>query len=186
MTCALLGLAALPAVAQDNGGFNPFEFAPGVAFWTIVIFALALFPMWKFVFGPITKALEARDRRLEDAISAAEQARKDAEAQAAAVKADLEKARQEARRTVEEATARAHRQGEEQIALARAEADREKQKALQEIEALKTRALEEIRSEVVDLVIRSTGKILGRDVDDDAHRAMVHEFVGRAGGGVRS
>jgi F-type H+-transporting ATPase subunit b len=182
MTPSFLGYAALAAPAASEGGFNPFEFATGAAFWTIVIFALALLPMWKFVFGPITRALDERDRKLEEAISAAERTRREAEEQTAQVKADLEKARQEARRTVEEATSRAQRQGEEQLALARAEAEREKQKALQEIEALKSRALEEIRQEVVGLTIDSAGKLLGRDIDDDAHRSMVREFLGRAGG----
>jgi F-type H+-transporting ATPase subunit b len=58
------------------------------------------------------------------------------------------------------------------------EIERERQKASEDIEAEKRRALMEIRNEVVDLSIASAGRILKKDVDDDAHRQMVDEFLG--------
>lgn len=50
--------------------------------WTWIAFLVALPLMWKFVYGPITSALEDRDRKVDDAIKAAESARKQAEEQA--------------------------------------------------------------------------------------------------------
>lgn len=173
----------LAFASGGDGTFNPFEFAAGASFWTIVIFLLALVPMWKFVFGPITKALDERDRKVDDAIAAAEQARREAEEQTQKTLAELESARREARETVATATARAERQAQEELAKARAEAERQLQQARQEIDAEKTRALEEIRREVVDLAIGSAGKILQRDIDDDAHRKLVDDFLTSAGGG---
>ncbi|MBK8976887.1 MAG: F0F1 ATP synthase subunit B [Planctomycetes bacterium] len=174
-------------VASSSGGFDPLEFAPGASFWTLVIFLLALVPMWKFVFGPITKALDNRDRKLDEAIAAAEKARRGAEEQAEATRRELEQARREARDMVADATARAERQAKEALDRARADAQRQVEQARNEIESLKQRALEEIRREVVDLSIRSAGKLLQRDLDDDAHRRFVDEFLTTvdAGGGAR-
>jgi len=172
--------ALLPAAPQE-GGFNPFEFTQGAGFWSIVIFLLALVPMWKFVFGPITKALDERDRKVEEALQAAERAKQEAQQQTEATRDELEKARAEAKAMVHEATARAERQAQDERARARAEADRQHQQARAEIEAQRQRALEDIRKEVVGLAIGSAGAILRRDVDDDAHRRLVADFVAGAG-----
>ncbi len=176
----MLGAAgALIAVAEQEGGFNLFSrFDIGVAVWSLIIFGLSLPLMIKFVFGPISKALEARDQKVEQAAVAAEEARKRAEAAVATAQEELEKSRAEARQRVQEAVERAGRQAQEEVAKARAEIQRERQKAAQDIEAAKRSALMEIRNEVVDLSIASAGRILKKDVDDAAHRQIVDEFLG--------
>jgi F-type H+-transporting ATPase subunit b len=173
--------AALCLTAASGDGFNPFEWVPGATFWTWIIFLGALPLMWKFVFGPITKALEARDNRVEDAIRAAHDARRAAEDQVKAARAELEKARQQAQRMVDEATARAESQAQSAITRAKEEGDRQLRKARDEIEAEKRKALLELRQEVVDLTVRSAGRLLQRDVDDEAHRRIVRDFLTAAG-----
>ena len=177
LTVARTAAAAL----AEGSGFNPFEFVPGAAIWTLVIFGLALFPMWKYVVGPIMKALDDRDKKVEDALAAAERAKKAADDQMAATRAELDRARQEARQMVAEATTRAERQAQDELARARVEADRQLAKAQAEIEAQKRKALEEIRKEVVELAVGSAGAILRRDVDDAAHRRMVEDFLAHGG-----
>jgi F-type H+-transporting ATPase subunit b len=166
--------------AAEEGGFNPFEWTPGVAIWTLIIFAISVPLMIKFVFGPITRALEARDQKVEKAALAAEEARKRAEEAVAKAHRELEQSRAEARQRLQEAMDRAQRQAQEEVTKARAEIERERQKAAEDIESAKRRALMEIRGEVVDLSIASAGRILKKDVDDDAHRQIVDEFLGAA------
>jgi len=166
---------ALVLAASD--GFNPFEFVPGATFWTWVIFLGSLVPMWKFVFGPITKALADRDAKVESAIAAADEARRAAEAQVVSAKAELDRARADAKRMVDDATARAERQAQDALARAKDEADRQLRRARDEIAAEKQKALAEIRQEVVDLTIKSTGRLLRRDVDDDTHKKVVADFL---------
>ena len=166
---------------QDNEKFRLFDdFAFGATFWTLVIFGLSLPLMIKFVFGPIVRNLDARDKRVEQAAVAAEEARKAAETAVARAESEREEARAEARKMVQDAQTRAERQAQEAVAVAKAEADRQVDQARQEIEAAKRRALMEIRQEVVDLSLAAAGKILRRDVDDDAHRALVSDFLGPA------
>lgn len=158
-------------------GFNPFQFVPGATFWTWVIFLGSLPFMWKFVFGPITKALAARDAKVDDAIAAADRARQQAEEQVAAAKRELDRARADAKRMVDDATARAERQAQDALARAKDEADRQLRRARDEIAAEKDKALADIRKEVVDLTIQSTGRLLRREVDDDAHKKVVADFL---------
>ena len=157
------------------------DFAPGAMIWTFVAFGLGLVVMWKFVYGPITTALEARDKKVEDAIVAADVARKEAEASMARAKAELEQAQQNGRRMVEEAMARAEKQAAEAVRAADERAKAELQKARDTIAAEKRQALQEIKALAVDLTIAATGKLLQQEVDATRNRPLVQQFVASAG-----
>jgi hypothetical protein len=78
---AVTDFIPLAAPSGDKGLGALLEFIPGATIWTWIAFVVALPVMWKMVYGPITKALEDRDRKVEDAIAAAEVARQQAEQQ---------------------------------------------------------------------------------------------------------
>ncbi|MBM4060113.1 MAG: F0F1 ATP synthase subunit B [Planctomycetes bacterium] len=157
------------------------DFSLGATVWTVIAFFLALPVMWKFVYGPITKALEERDKKVEDAILAADVARKEAEASMAEARAALEKAQAEARRMVDEAVARAERQAAEAARAADERAQAALQKARDAIAAEKRQALLEIRAEAVALTIAATGKLLQQNVDAPQNRRLVEGFLQGAG-----
>lgn len=168
----------LPLLANEQVGLgDPLEFKFGQTFWTWVIFLVALVPMWKAVYGPITQALEERDRKVDDSIAAAETARQEAETQVAAAKEELAKAQAEARDKVAEAVERAQKQAESELAAARDEAQRQLAKAREDIENEKRRALADIRREVVDLAISAAGKVVGKSVDAESNKQLVSRFV---------
>lgn len=156
------------------------EFAPGATIWTLIVFFVALPVMWKFVYGPITNALEERDQKVEDSILAADKARKDAEAQMAQAKAELQKAQENAKRMVEEAMARAEKQAAEAVRVADERAKQELQKARDTIAAEKRQALQEIKALAVDLTISAAGKLLRHEVDAQKNRPLVQQFVAAA------
>ena len=180
---SILSLHALSLIA---GGDEPrplgalLDFAPGAMIWTLVAFVVGLLAMWKFVYGPITKALEDRDQKVEDSILAAEKARKDAEAQMAQAKAELQKAQENAKRMVEDAMSRAERQAAEAVRLADERAKQELQKARDTIAAEKRQALQEIKALAVDLTIQAAGKLLRQEVDAQKNKPLVQQFVAAA------
>ena len=49
----------------------------GLVFWTTISFLLLLFILGKFAWKPIMKALDDRERSIEDALSAAEKAKEE-------------------------------------------------------------------------------------------------------------
>jgi F-type H+-transporting ATPase subunit b len=157
------------------------DFAPGAMIWTFVAFGLGLTVMWKFVYGPISRALEDRDKKVEDAIVAADVARKEAESQMARAKAELEKAQADGKRMVEQAMARAERQAAEAVRAADERAKAELQKARDTIAAEKRQALQEIRALAVDLTISAAGRLLQQEIDAGKNRPLVQQFVAAAG-----
>ena len=56
---------SMAVIAGD--GFDLFQWQPGVVIWSIAIFLVSLPFMYKFVFGPIIRNLDERDRKVEDA-----------------------------------------------------------------------------------------------------------------------
>jgi len=185
-TSSSLVLASLLAGGDEPRSLSALlEFAPGAMIWTLVAFLVGLVVMWKFVYGPITSALEARDQKVEDAITAAEHARKEADAQMQQAKAELQKAQENGKRMVEEAMARAERQAAEAVRLADERAKAELQKARDTIAAEKRQALQEIRALAVDLTIAATGKLLRQEIDAGKNRPLVQQFVAAAEQGGR-
>ena len=170
-------------LAGGGEGLGPLlDLRPGAWLWTWVAFLIGLPVMWKMVYGPITRALDARDQKVEDAIVAADVARKEAEAQMAAAKAELQKAQEHGKRMVEEAMTRAEKQAAEAVRVADERAKAELQKARETIAAEKRQALQEIRILAVDLTISAAGKLLQHEVDADKNRPLVQQFLGAAGG----
>lgn len=172
-------IAAAPADDPRPLG-SLLEFAPGAMIWTWIAFVIGLIFMWKFVYGPITRALEDRDQKVEDAIKAAEVAQQQAEAQMVAAKRELEKAQADSRRMVEDAMARAERQAADAVQKADERAKAELQKARDAIAAEKGKALQEIRAEAVALTIQATGQLLQQKIDDAQNRKLVEGFVAAA------
>ena len=64
---ALLALVGVALAAKDAHAEGADLLAPngGLMFWTLLIFIVLLFVLAKFAFGPITAAVEARERALE-------------------------------------------------------------------------------------------------------------------------
>lgn len=176
-------LAAVMNLSDDPRPLSKLlEFAPGAMIWTFLAFGIGLLVMWKYVYGPITTALELRDRKVEDSILAAEVAQKAAEAQMARAKAELEKAQADSKRMVEEAMARAERQAADAVRVADERAKAELQKARETIAAEKHKALQEIRAVAIDLTIAATSRLLQQEIDVAKNRPLVQQFVATAAG----
>jgi F-type H+-transporting ATPase subunit b len=150
--------------------------------WTFVAFGVGLIFMWKFVYGPITVALESRDQKVEDAIKAAEVAREEAMAQMAQAKRELQDAQANAKRMVDDAMARAERQAEEAVRTADERAKAELQKARDTIAAEKRQAMQELRTLAVDLTITAAGRLMQQEIDATKNRPLVEQFVASAAG----
>jgi F-type H+-transporting ATPase subunit b len=174
-------------LSAEGGGFNPLDLSGiGGTFWTLVIFAVALVPIWKFVMGPVTRALEARDDKVASAIASAERASKDAEAARAAVEANLREAQVEAGRIVDAARSRAESLERELKDQAGREAQALLTRAKAEIRAEEDKALAAIRAQVVDVSLHAAAKVLGRKADASDDRRLVEELVSGAGSGKRA
>jgi F-type H+-transporting ATPase subunit b len=173
----LVALAGAPALAQETHRVDLLSPSYGLMVWTLLIFGILLFVLTKFAFKPITAAVEARERALEEAINAAKRDREEAALLLAQHRASLEASRAEGQKLIAEARAAAERVRAEVIEQAHAEQAKMLERARTEIAAEKAKAVAELRKEAVELAIMGASKVIGQNLDRAANRQLVESFL---------
>jgi F-type H+-transporting ATPase subunit b len=174
---ASTALAAEPAQGGGSALLSP---NTGLMFWTLVIFAILYFVLRKYAFGPITEAVEKREKALEEAIANAKRDREDAAKILAEHTAQLEGARAEAQRIIAEGRAVADKLRASMLEETRAMQQEMLDRARREIETEKTKAIAELREEAVDLAIAGASKVIEKNLDDPTNRKLVESFLAGA------
>ncbi len=138
----------------------------------ITFFAFILFTA-KFVWPPLMRAVEARQKQIADGLAAGEQGQRNLELSAQQAGEEIAKARARAGEIVAQAEKRASQMIEEAKSSAREEGNREKTAAKAEIEQEVSRAREALRSQVAVLAVAGAEKILRREVDAKTHADLL-------------
>ncbi len=142
-------------------------------------FAVLVFFVWRFLWGPLTRVLEERTKRIADGLAAAERGKHEqelAERRAADV---IKEARSEAQEIIARGEKRATEIIEESKSEARAEGERILTAAKAEIEQEINRAREGLRGQVAALAVAGAERILAREIDQSAHAGMLDDLVTR-------
>jgi len=164
-------------VAADSGGSFLVKPDVGLMIWTLVVFGLTLWFLWKVAFPRIAEALDRRQRAIEESIDAADRTRREADELLAEYRERLSDARGQA----DEIVARARRTAEasEGEILAEARVKREEMMAQtrRDIEAETRRAIQQIRSEVADLTVLATEKVTRKSLDGADQRRLVEQAL---------
>jgi F-type H+-transporting ATPase subunit b len=149
----------------------------GLMVWTLLLFALSMAILAKWVFPRISEALDKRQRAIEDSIDTAERIRREADGLLAEYRERLG----EARRQAEEIIERARRAGEahEQESEAEAKARRERlmEQTRRDIEVETRRAIQEIRREVADLTVMATERVTRKVLTEQDQQRLVEEAL---------
>ena len=141
----------------------------------IVFLLLAWFTM-KFVWPPITAALDERAARIREGLSAADKAKSELAAANLRVEQELSAARNDAAQRladaerlaqsmIEEAKSRANEEGAKIVAAAKAEAEQE---------AIKVR--EALRDQVAALAVKGAEQILRKEVNAGVHADLLSQL----------
>jgi F-type H+-transporting ATPase subunit b len=139
----------------------------------MIVFAILVGFTMKFVWPPITAALDERAKKIADGLSAADKAKSELAAANKRVEAQLSAARDDAakrladaerlaQQIVEEAKGKATDEGAKIIAAAKAEAEQE---------AIKAR--EALREQVAGLAVKGAEQILRREVNAGVHAELL-------------
>jgi F-type H+-transporting ATPase subunit b len=151
---------------------------PGLMIWTILCFAIVVFVLKRYAFGPIQKAIDERRERIRQALEEADHAR----AEARKLLEEHKKLIASARGDAEEILAEARRVSDAQRARVKEETEADRQRRLEEtkrqIEAETRRALEQIRAEVAELTIVAASKVTGKVLTKSDHKRLIEEAVG--------
>ncbi|WP_308681115.1 F0F1 ATP synthase subunit B [Stomatobaculum longum] len=150
---------------------------PSTFILTILNLFIQIFLMKKFLFKPIRRVLEERQKRADQNIRAAEQEKAEAEAVKAEYTKNMEQARAEAAGILERAKQDASQQADALLASARTEAQSLKTKAENDIRQEKKRVLNEAKDEIGGLAMDIAGRVIEREVHEADHRALIDDFL---------
>jgi len=144
----------------------------------VAFFAFILFTA-KFVWPPLIRAIETRQRQISEGLQAGEQGRQNLATAEKRIGAMLDEAKQKAAEIV----AQGEKFRAETVEAARGEAQAEKDRIVasgrSEIEQELTRAKEQLRNQVADLAVAGAARILKREVDAKAHADLLREIQGQ-------
>lgn len=150
----------------------------GLMFWTIIIFVLLLILLSRFAFKPMLAAVEAREKKLQADLDEARRDREESAQVLAEHRAQLEKARGEAQKLIADGRATAEKLRNDLLEQTKAQQQEMLDRARRDIETEKLNAIAALRREAVDLAIAGAGKVIERNLDNDANRKLVEGFLG--------
>ena len=148
---------------------------------TFIVQGLAFFAVaWlvmKFGWPHIIAAIEERQRKIAEGLAAADNAQKNLAQAEEKVAEELKAARAKANEIIDQAHQRANQIVDQAKQDAIAEAGRQKALADAEIDAASNRAREELRKQVSSLAVTGAEKLLKREIDANAHKALLDELA---------
>lgn len=141
-----------------------------------ISFALFILFTVKFVWPPLMKAIEDRQKQIADGLAAGERGKQQLEASGKRAGEEIGKARERAAEIVAHAEQRATQMIEAAKGAAKEEGNREKAAAKAEISQEASRAREALREQVAALVVSGAERILQREVNAQAHAELLAQL----------
>ena len=140
-------------------------------------FAILIWFTVKFIWPPLMKAIEERQQKIAEGLAAADNAQKNLAQAQDKVNEELKAARAKANEIIEQAHQRANQIVDAAKNEAISEGTRQKALAQSEIEAAANRAREDLRKQVSALAVTGAEKLLRREIDANAHKALLDELA---------
>jgi F-type H+-transporting ATPase subunit b len=151
--------------------FNLTLVIQGVAFFTVAWLVM------KFGWPHIMAAIEERQTKIAEGLAAADRSKKDLAQAEERVNEQLREARTKAAEIIAQAEARANQIIDAAREEAIVEGNRQKAAAQAEILAAAGRAREDLRKHVSMLAVAGAEKLIRREIDSNAHKALLDELA---------
>ncbi len=154
---------------------------PWTALFTFCNMIITFLLLKKFLFKPVKKMIDARQKEIDDLYADAEASK----AEAAKLQADYEEhlsaARAERDEILRDAVATANKRRDAIVAEAREEANAIRDKAEADIAQEKKKALNEVKNEISSISISIAEEVVEREITEADHVRLVNEFIGKLG-----
>jgi F-type H+-transporting ATPase subunit b len=173
----LLSLLQHGEAVQGAQQATPFDINTGVIFWTVVIFGFLMLLLWRFAWPTILKSVEERERRIQKQLADAEKANAEAQRLLEDHKKTIAAARTEAQDILAKAKTVAQKERELLLAKAREEYEGLLARARKDIDAEKEKAIVALRREAVELSIAAASRVIDANLDTDANRRLVTDYL---------
>jgi F-type H+-transporting ATPase subunit b len=163
--------------AEEEGGSFLVSPDVGLMIWTLLVFGLSMFLLYKLAFPRIAEALDKRQRAIEDSIDTAERTRAEAERILEEYRQRLADARSQADEIVARARKTAEDNQAESLADARRKRDEMMEQTRREIEAETRRAILALRGEVADMTVMAAEKVTRKTLTEQDQKRLVDEAL---------
>lgn len=143
----------------------------------MIAFALLIWFVNKVLWGPVTKMMGDRQKRIADGLAAADKGKHELVRAEERAKEILRDAKSQAAEIIAQADKRGNEIVEEAKQAARTESDRIKSAAQAELAQEVNRAKEQLRSQVAGVAVAGAQRILGKEIDAKAHGDLLKDLV---------
>ena len=145
----------------------------------IILFLIVYFVLKTYAFGPILQVLNERRRRIEEGQNNAEKIKKQLAEAELRYQEVLRKANDEATRLIEESRASSEAHTQKQIQQAIKDAEGIITKAQESISQERSKMVAEVKKEMVDLVVHTTAKVVGKVLTPEDQKRLSEETAGK-------
>jgi F-type H+-transporting ATPase subunit b len=143
----------------------------------LLAFLLMLGVLARWVYPPIVREAERRQKQISEQLAAAERTRKEAEERLQTADATIQESRAQAGQIIERANRAGERIQQEAQVSAREEARRVVDAASRDIEAERQRTIQAIRLQLADIVSAAVAKIVGESLSGDRNRKLIDAAI---------
>jgi F-type H+-transporting ATPase subunit b len=144
-----------------------------------IVFALFIWFTAKFVWPPLMRAVEARQKQIADGLAAADKGNRSLAEASAKSDEQLKAARAQAQEILSGANKQAGQVVDQAKGTAQTEAERIKAAAREEVEREVNRVKEQLRRQVGELAVVGAAQILKREIDAKAHADVLKELAAK-------
>lgn len=157
----------------------------GVNFWTALFTLLNTLTIYfvakKFLFKPVMKIIDDRQKEIDDLYADANAAKDDALAMEAAYKEKLSAAAATGDRMVKEAVAQGQARQEQILLDANRQAAAILEKASADIAQEKKKALNDAKDEITVIAMAIATKVVGKEISGEHQAKLVDDFIKELG-----
>ncbi len=146
----------------------------------LINFAIILFVLWKWVFGPVTSGLTKRTQKIEDSLAEAERIMKDRSDFDSWKKSEIAQARVEASGIITKAKQEAEAVKNDSMAQTKADQTALVEQTRRQLEQEKQLIITEAKVEIADLVVTATETILKEKINSAKDKELIKEALKQA------
>ena len=159
-------------------GFENFiGFNPWTALFTLLNLVLTFLILKKFLFKPVNKMIDDRQKEIDDLLANAAEAKSEAEALRADYARRLTEAKDTSAKILSDAAHEANLRGEEILRQARQEADALREKAGADIALERKKALNEVKGDISRIALDIAEKVVERELDAKDQERLIESFL---------
>jgi F-type H+-transporting ATPase subunit b len=153
----------------------------GTFFAELIAFILMILILGKWAYPRIIKAATDREDKIEAGLKAAAESEERLSKVQIQVEQTLEEARTQAREILNRSHQEATADTAEVLAKARSDSEALIERARTEIAGERDRAIQDLRTEVANMVVSASERVLGSSIDAKGHQRLIDESLQKVG-----